>query len=443
MSGLMARLGWSAAFLVVLITPLLVSTHAGRTGGLVLEVSLALGLIATSTLVGVIVIVSRVRSLTAGLGIEQILRVHRYLGLVVLILVLAHVGIVLLSDPHNLELLDLLSAPPRARAATLAVLALIGLSALATLRRRLGLSYQRWRGTHLALAAVAVAGSVAHIVLLRHLVSDAAMRNCFIALAVGLGAVLVRRWVIRPARNAGTRFVVRTVRTEPGRVITLVLTPFDRWHRKAEPNLNFAPGQFAWLRLRKWALCNDHPFTIASANNPDGTIEFTIRPGGEYTKLLSKLLPGRPVYLDGPHGHFSVDHTRATGLVLLASGVGITPMMSMLRTLADRDDPRPHRLLLSGRTPDDLLFTAELRSMQARLHLTVVHTLTRPPPTWQGETGRIDTSLLTKVLPGEFRRNQLDYFICGAAPFVEGVLSTLTEIGIPLRQIHTEQFDMV
>ena len=117
-------------------------------------------------------------------------------------------------------------------------------------------------------------------------------------------------------------------------------------------------------------------------------------------------------------------------------------MMSMLRTLADRGDRRPHRLLVSGRSPDDLLFTDELEDLRGRLHLTVVPTLTRPHPGWTGTTGRIDASMLAAVLPGHFRRNQLDYFLCGSAPFVDGVATALDEIGVPQQRVHTEQLDI-
>ncbi len=117
-------------------------------------------------------------------------------------------------------------------------------------------------------------------------------------------------------------------------------------------------------------------------------------------------------------------------------------MMSMLRTLADRGDRRPHRLLVSGSSPDEILFINELEDLQERLHLTVVPTLTQPHPGWTGTTGRIDARMLSTVLPGPFRRNQLDYFLCGSGSFVTGVAGALDEIGIPRQRVHTEQFDM-
>lgn len=436
-----AHAAWVTAFVALPLVPLALLFGTGEEREL--ELKVALGLVAVSALVGTIVVTSRLRSLTSGLGMEQVLVVHRYLGLVVLGLVLAHTAVVVLANPsRNIALLDLAHAKPGMRAATIATIALVVLGLTALLRRWLQLPYQLWRIAHLILAATTVAGSALHVLLLNHLVRDDGMRIWFAAIVGSLIVVLVLRWCLRPLLAGRPGYRVQEVRPESDTVSTLVLTA-SRWRRRSHRDaLGFAPGQFAWLRLRRWSLLTDHPFTIASGARADGTLEFTVRHLGDYTRTLGRLSPGTRVYLDGPHGSFSVDHTRATGLVLLAGGVGITPMMSMLRTLADRGDRRPHRLLISGRSPDDLLFIDELEDLQARLHLTVVPTLTQPHPGWTGATGRIDAAMLATVLPGSFRRDQLDYFLCGSSPFVNGVSTALDEIGIPRQRIHTEQFDM-
>ncbi|MEN3267236.1 ferric reductase-like transmembrane domain-containing protein [Pseudonocardia sp.] len=435
-----AHAAWVTAFVALPLVPvaLLFGTGEERELG----VAVVLGLVAISALVGTIVVASRLRSLTSGLGMEQLLVVHRSLGLVVLGLVLAHIAVVIVPNPRRIALLDLAHAKPGMRAATIATIALLLLALTALLRRWLQLPYQLWRIAHLTLAATAVAGSALHVILQNHLLNDDGMRVWFAAITGSLIVVLILRWCLRPLLAGRAGFRVREVRPESDTVSTLVLAA-SAWRRSSHRDaLGFAPGQFAWLRLRRWSLLTDHPFTIASGARADGTLEFTVRHLGDYTQTLGRLSPGTRVYLDGPHGSFSVDHTRATGLVLLAGGVGITPMMSMLRTLADRGDRRPHRLLVSGRSPDDLLFTDELEDLQARLHLTVVPTLTQPHPGWTGATGRIDAAMLATVLPGSFRRDQLDYFLCGSSPFVNGVVTALDEIGIPRQRIHTEQFDM-
>jgi predicted ferric reductase len=439
---LVARTAWVVAFVALPLVPVGILVGSGGEPGSSLELPVVLGLVAVSAIIGTVVVSSRLRSLTSGLGIERLLAVHRWLGLVVVGLVLAHVAAVVISNPSSIRHLDLLHASPGMRSATIATIALVLLAVTAPMRRRLRLPYRVWRILHVVLSAAAVAGGAMHVLLLNNLLQEDGMRIWFAAITTSLVVVLLLRWVLRPLLAGRAGFRVREVRRESADVSTLVLTSTRGRVLARRRPLEFSPGQFAWLRLRRWGLFTDHPFTIASGTHADGTVEFTVRHLGDYTRTLGRLSPGARVFLDGPHGSFSVDHTRATGLVLLAGGVGITPMMSMLRTLADRGDRRPHRLLISGRSPDDILFTDELEDLQERLHLTVVPTLTQPHPGWTGTIGRIDATMLDTILPGPFRRNQLDYFLCGSGPFVDGVATTLDEIGIPRQRVHTEQFDL-
>jgi ferredoxin-NADP reductase len=261
-------------------------------------------------------------------------------------------------------------------------------------------------------------------------------RGWFLALAVGLGAVAVYRWAWR-------RFVpsepyrVRDVWWETHDVFTLILEP---WHRRRRAIFPFNPGQFVWLRLKPSLRAEQHPFTIASSAAQATYLCFTVRVVGDFSTLLSELKPGDAVWLDGPHGAFCLDTLPGTGLVMIAGGVGITPMMSMLRSLADRGDTRPHRLIAVARTSADLLFHDELITLSERLHLDVVGLVRHPDA---GEVpGDVDEELLARVLPGAFRRSQLSYFVCGSTEMVGAVVALLAAMEIPRRQIHTERFDV-
>jgi ferredoxin-NADP reductase len=183
-----------------------------------------------------------------------------------------------------------------------------------------------------------------------------------------------------------------------------------------------------------------HPYTISSSAIRSTSLSFTVRELGDFSSQLARLQPGDPIWLDGPHGAFSLDHMPTTGLVLIAGGVGITPMISMLRTLADRGDERPHRLIAVARTPYDLLFSDELVKLRERLNLEVIGLVRRP----DGDEipGDIDEELLVRMLPGPFRRQQLTYFVAGSTAMVTAVLNVLRALEIPRCQIHTERFDL-
>ena len=254
------------------------------------------------------------------------------------------------------------------------------------------------------------------------------MRVVLSALVLVLLGVLAHRWVWRPLFSRQGAYVVYGVRRESETVSTLVLAPV---HLR-RGGLRFAPGQFVWLRLKRGVVgAEEHPFTIASSARVTGRIELTVRDQGDFSGLLSTLRTGSKVWLDGPHGSFSTEAAPGSaGLVLLAGGVGITPMMSMLRTLADRGDTRTHRLVLAERVTEPL-FADELTALARRLDLRVTRTDGR----------RIDADLLAEVLPAEpAARQVLDYFVCGSPSVLAGSLAALDQIGIPAPRIHTEQF---
>jgi 3-phenylpropionate/trans-cinnamate dioxygenase ferredoxin reductase subunit len=439
---------WATAFLAVLLAPALLAPvlHGPRTGdssSLLSQLSVGMGLLATSLLVCAVVLPSRVRSLTRTLGIDGVLGIHRFIGLAVTLLVGLHIILVLAAKPGNVALFDILHAPNRARAAVGATVALAALVALTVLRRRLRQRYEVWRWAHLALAGSVLVLSALHIWWLNHLVRDTAMRALFTVLAVAALGVLGYRWLWLPIFGPRREYVVRELRTETSTVSTLVLEPRRDRHQRGYRTLAFAPGQFAWIRLNPSIGAQEHPFTIASSAHLGLWTEFTIRHSGDFTNELRQLRPGSPVWVDGPHGAFTLDLRRCTGLVMIAGGVGITPMMSMLRTLAHRRDRRPHRLVVVARTLDELLFRAELSELQQRLDLTVVELLRSPPPSWTGASGAVDEDLLTALLPGAFRRNQLDYYLCGPPAMVTDVLTVLDGLDVPQPRIHTEQFDLV
>jgi ferredoxin-NADP reductase len=156
---------------------------------------------------------------------------------------------------------------------------------------------------------------------------------------------------------------------------------------------------------------------------------------------VGNLAPGDKVWVDGPHGAFSPDHHRSAGLVLIAGGVGITPMMSVLRNMAAQGDDREHLLFVGAQSVDELLFRDEIHTIANRIRLKVVELLVDPPEGWTGRTGFLNAEVLVAELP--HAREKLDYFLCGAPPMVVGVSAALRSIGVPANRLHTERFDFV
>jgi predicted ferric reductase len=393
------------------------------------------GLFALSAMICAFVLVSRLRALSRVVGISSMIALHRGMGILAAGSVLLHIGAVIAADPNNLLLLSWVYAPPRARAATGATLALAGVVALGIYRSKARKDYELWRWAHLVLGVAAVALGGLHVWLIGKLVQDSVMGPVLAALGLIFAAALVYRF--RGARQRSTPHVVREIRLESDSVCTVVLDPVGA-------PLKFAPGQFAWVSLSPNGGVDDHPFTIASSP-VDDSCQFTIRSTGDFGTVLRELEPGTPVWVDGPYGSCSVDllPQPGAGAAMFAAGVGITPMLSQLRTLAARRDPRPLLLVRGARTLDDLLFREELAALarpQILPGLTVVEVMRDPPPGWDGLTGEVDLSVLEYLLPPPGQRAALDYFICGPPSFVEMVANSLIELEVPNDRVHAERF---
>ena len=204
----------------------------------------------------------------------------------------------------------------------------------------------------------------------------------------------------------------------------------------------FRPGQFGWLTVFGSPFkITAHPFSFSSsAAATDGRVEMSIRELGDLTNDIGKVPVGRRVYIDGPYGAFTMGHP-ADMHVLVAGGVGITPMMSMIRTLADQRDKRPVVLLYGSKDWDAITFREELEALGTRLDLRVVHVLENPPESWTGERGFITADVLRRHLPPPYADHE--YFICGPDVMMDAIEAALGNLGVPMSKYHSERYSFV
>lgn len=413
------RAAWILALLVALAGPLALRLVTVERTNLWTEFAIVSGLVATGLLVAVVVMSARVKSITRAFGMAVTMAAHRLLGLLTVAMMAAHVAAVVIANPASVALLSP-AGPARAVFGQAALYAAVALAVLTAYRSRQ--TFRVWRWLHIGLTAAILGGTAGHVVLLQHLILDP-WSGAWLGAAGGLvAAVSGWRWLAPMSPRAA--YMVVDNRSESPTVTTLVLRP-----RVGDTQaLRFKAGQFAWLRLRR-APVEEHAFTIASAEGADPSVTF--RHKGAYTaQRLSGLRPGATVWLDGPHGDMTTDG-RTRGVVLIAAGMGITPMMSMLRTMAARRDPRSVRVILAD-APGSAMFRGELQDLRSVLAMDV------------HEAGRatLTPTVLESLLPDRFVRNRLDYFVCGSPRMVDGAVSSLSVLGVPDPRVHTELFDI-
>lgn len=431
-------LPWLLAYLALVLAPLLVLMVGERPagGGLGWDLAMALGYAGIAMMGVQFVLTARFKRATAPFGIDIIYYFHRYLAIVAFALIVVHVGYLAFAHPEATGALDPRHAPLPMTLGRIAFLLFAIVIATSLWRRPLRIEYDRWRRLHAAFATLALLLAMVHIEGSGLYLQDPVKRGLWSALALSWVLLVVHVRLVRPWRMLRRPWKVAEVRRERGRAWTIAVEP------DGHAGFGFVPGQFAWLTLRAspFAL-REHPFSIASSPLAPGRIEFAVKELGDFTRTVGSIRPGERAWLDGPYGVFCVDRfPAAPGFAFIAGGVGIAPVISMLRTMALRGDRRPVHVFYGNRQWDRVLFREELDRLSTELELQLVHILGEPADDWRGERGLLTQELLSQRLPAN--RAELEYFVCGPDPMIRLAERSLVQLGVPLRRIHSEIFQI-
>ncbi|MFF9561016.1 ferric reductase-like transmembrane domain-containing protein, partial [Streptomyces albus] len=439
MTTLLTRaVAWIGLYLAVAVMPLVFAVlgHPGPGRGFLTEFSVALGFIGLSMMGMQFALVARFQAAAEPFGEDALVQFHREISYVALAFILAHPILLQLAGIDIVGLLNLAHAPWRARFAVTSTVLLLVLIATSIWRRRMNIRYEVWQVLHGAISVIVVAFAVAHVFLVGYYVDHAWKKWLWAIMTCALILLLLWVRVIRPLERLRRPWKIKSVVHERGDAVTLTMIPVG--HK----GFRFEPGQFGWLTVdRSPFSVTSHPFSFSSSAENASVLSMTIKALGDFTSTVRTIAPGTRAYIDGPHGVFTPDRNEGPGFVLIAGGVGITPMISILRTMADRSDNRPYLLYYASRSLDDITFDEELESLKRRLNLTIVNILMTPPEGWTGEQGYLDREMIVRHLPDRYQR--LQYFTCGPAPMLNAVEESLTELGVPAQNLHTERFVFV
>lgn len=429
-----------ALYLLVLLAPLALAWAQGLPARHWRdELSTALALLAFSGVLVAFLLSGRFLTISGHIGIDATMRVHQLMARAFTLFILVHPFLYatpFLNQPlpWDVTARDTLGlTTTTVITGLIAWIALMVMVALAIFREQRSGSYEGWRAAH-GFAAVVVAGFGAHHTLEAGRYSgDPTLWWFWIVLLAVAAAALVWVYLVKPLSQLGQRYEVQSVRPIGQRIWELDIASQNK-------PLDFAAGQFVWLNVghSPFSLA-ENPFSIASAPATKDQLSFVIKEAGDFTNRIGGVQPGTRCYLDGPHGHLRVPCSEAPGIALLAGGVGIAPVLSILRQLLCERDTRPIVLLYGNRVREQIVYEDELRDMQNDIDLRVEYALAEPPPNWQGHRGMIDAALLRTVLDRP-NAKAWRYIICGPQPMIEGVEKTLLSCGVPSGNVLSEQF---
>ena len=204
---------------------------------------------------------------------------------------------------------------------------------------------------------------------------------------------------------------------------------------------DFLAGQFLTVRVRVDGKPHVRCYSVSSSPETRGYIEMSVRRQGAVSTMLhATLRTGASVVVGRPAGTFVYPAGDDRPIVLVAGGIGITPLLSMLRHAIVSEPSRPVTLLYSARSENDLAFVSELR-LTAERHpqVRIGVTLTRPTSATRWRTGRIDGSMVRQYVT---HPDQSIFCICGPAQMIADTTTLLQTLGVPSGQIRSEHFEL-
>lgn len=385
------------------------------------------GMAGTYLLVVMVLLISRIPFVERTLGQDGLLRWHRKIAPWPIVLIVAHVILLTMSYAESArsgifhEVGVLVNTFPDMAYATVgfAIMVVLGVMSYPTIRRRL--RREIWWALHIFMY-LALALAFAHeIVLGPSFVGHPTTQHLWsIGWAVAAALVVAFRFGLPVYRTLLHHLVVEEVRPIAPGVVSIIVKGrrLDR--------LAVSGGQFfEWRFLRRGLWWQAHPFSISARPRPP-YLRLTVKSVGDFTEELARIPVGTRVAIEGPYGAFTSHAMRTRRVALIAGGIGVTAIRSLLEDL-----PRGSRpvVVLRASDEDQLVFRDEIDELVRQRGGQVLEAV--------GTRKEFPVEQLA-VLVDDLRKRES--FVAGPEAFVIHVVSMLTKLGVPQERIHAEVY---
>jgi predicted ferric reductase len=310
-------------------------------------------------------------------------------------------------------------------AATIATALLVAVAVVSIRAARRRLSHERWHGIHL-LVYLAVALGFIHQLAGPDLAGHRVLQVGWALLYTGSFAQVVEHRVATPLRNATRhRMRVAAVVAENNNVVSIHIEGRDLHELRAEA------GQFfRWRFLTPDLWKTAHPFSLSAPPSPR-RFRLTVKALGDGSAALQSLEPGTWVLAEGPYGAVTAARRTRRDVLLIAGGIGITPMRALFESIPLHHD-QDLLLLYRTRAMTDVIFAAELDAIARDRGARVQYLLS-------GQVGAFTPELLRYLVPNLRDR---DVYMCGPPSMTTAARQALARAGLLATQIHEERFDL-
>ncbi len=310
----------------------------------------------------------------------------------------------------------------------LGIVAFWGMVGLLLVTFFIKIPYRVWLFTHKFLGVAFFLAGLHVLFITSDTSTNATMRYYILTLtAIGLVAYIYRTLVGRILIRQ-YKYSVDDVKIVAGNVTQLIMRPI-------KDQMMYKPGQFVFIRFRnagtklskEW-----HPFSISSGTK-DGYLQLSVKGLGDYTNMLTQIRPGAIADIEGAYGRFSYNNFKNLNQIWVAGGIGITPFLSMARSLPDsgyRID-----LYYSVKTASELIDWNDIYNlaMAKNGNFRVI------PYVADQQQGFLDANYIEKTSGGLQGK---DIFICGPPPMMLSLRKQFKSKGVPGTSLHSEEFAM-
>ena len=409
--------------------------QASTFGGVLTGVGQLTALFGTYLALIQLVLMARTPWLDQVFGMDRLAAAHRWIGFGTVWLLLGHgvfttLGYAIGDRANPLaELITLITTYPYVLMATVSggLFAAVAVSSIRMARRRL--SYETWYGIHLYAYLAIALGFLHQLFVGTDFIHDPVAVAYWIGLYVVAAGLMLGYRILQPIRlNLRHRLrVARVVEEGPG-VVSIYVTG-----RQLE-RLAVRSGQyFVWRFLTRDGWWRGHPFSISSA--PNGTwLRITVKRLGDWSAELEHMTVGTRVFVEGPYGILTGARRTRQRVLLIAGGIGITPLRALLEALPAK--PGDLTLLYRVRNDSDIVFRVELEAL-GRIRGAEIRYLPGPRRSAPAGADPLEPGGLLALVPDVRER---DVYLCGPVPMMQHVESSLHRLGLPPRQIHAERF---
>ncbi|WP_129310137.1 ferredoxin reductase family protein [Streptomyces sp. L2] len=398
-----------------------VLTGAGRIAGLLCGYACAV----------LVALMARAPLLENRIGSDRVARWHAMAGRYTVCLLVAHITLILsgyaAQDGASLwhEAVTVVLDYPdmlKATAGTLILFA-VGITSARAVRRRT--RHEFWYYVHLLTYAAVFLAFFHQLTLGDEFNGEPVATAVWYALYLGAAALVLWFRVLAPVRlNRRHRLRVESVHREAPGVYSVVV------RGRHLDELGARPGQFfRWRFLGEGMRWTSTPYSLSAPVRPD-LLRITVKALGDHSAAVPLLRPGTRVWAEGPYGSLTADRISSHRTLLIAAGVGITPLRALFETL-----PGEVTLLYRARGAEDLALGGELEAIARWRGAQVRYALNGP----RGQRPPITAESLRAAFPG---LSGHDVYVCGPHGFAQEVYGALRAAGVPDRRIHHESFEL-